>query len=134
MKTVDIYEKKIIKMFYLSVNKDIDRWTTSNGGVYMSPSYSNKTYFKVNTSKRILLLKNSNSYDEKTILRYGYFFLIFNIKFWYYKTKLKKHFKKKEQDHKDYQYIDFMKNSLSNVEPEFTQEVRKQKLKKIKKI
>lgn len=135
METSKKYKKRIIDMFYVSVEKDINKWEKSTfNHEYHSPEYKG-TEIVIDYEKFFKKLKIRKQGDKLTIKRFS----IFNsIKIWWYYRKVRKHFidieKNEEKMKNDKKYnkdVIFLKTNLENIENNFHQEIRKEKLKKL---
>jgi len=130
------YKKNIREMFFTSVEKDLNLWTTTNPYYgYCSPNYND---FKlnivfigsgsdVNDNKRLYLC---NSTQREEILRYGIFR---DFKVFKYVRKIKKYFKQKEEE-KNYTIENsFLSSGLEEIEKHYVKDIRKKKLEEINK-
>ena len=134
MNTLKKYKNQLKKNFFVSVKKDIDKWTSSRTD-YWSPSY-NGTYFRIDKNDfcdylNIYTDDNQGNTNNEFICIYRWLIFPVNIKVWYYVKKLSYHFKKLEKDNKVSKNIEVLKIGLENVEKEFIKELRKEKLEKI---
>jgi hypothetical protein len=131
MTTLNEYKRKIRNLFFISVKHDINKWYKSGMNDYYSPTYAD-CMLNIDISKKILYLHKSSNY--KVVSKYQKGFLILDIKVWWYILRLKRHFKRVEQNTKVSEEITFMRNGLSQLEENFVKEVRKEKLEKINKV
>lgn len=140
MSTLTQCKKEIRNMFFISVKNDLKTWKGSYPS-YNSKDYSNDTnhsYFYVDsditdtyTGGTVFLYYNNER--KQKISRYAFWIVPLDFKVWWYVRKIKKHFKKIENDEKDISKIKIFKNGLNVFEKNFTKEVRKQKLDQINK-
>ena len=133
MSTLVKYKEEIKKLFFISVDKNIERWIGEIGGDYYSPDY-NGTHFKIDKYSFCDYLKmiNTNQGNESEVIcTYRWFIFPINIKVWWYVKKLNRHFKKTRKEQKFAKNIEIIKIGLENIEKEFIKEVRKEKLEKI---
>jgi len=132
MTTLESYKREATKIFYLSVDRDIDLW--QGGGYYYSGAYKN-IYFQIDPDINELKLYDKSIMSGEIISRSSFFKNPLSI-FTHYKTrryirKLKKHFKKVEQDKKEQRKIDFFKEKLESINQIFIKEIRKEKINSI---
>ena len=127
MNTIEKYKKEIRTMFFMSVNKDIAKWSCDTNNFY-SPEF-NKTKLNIDLSNDALYLYYNGQHSK--ILGYKSWIFITDFKIWLYVRKLIKEFKNREQDKKDSIQLIFLKSSLSNLEKQYVKEIRKEKINKI---
>lgn len=120
------------KLFYLSVKKDIDKWTGGTDRIddFRSPRYnifrfdvirqrgksSSVTFRNCDTDQRITIGKSN----------------IFNFKILMCIKRLEYHFIYEEMNEENNSQIEYLKSGLEQVRGNFIKEIRKKKLKKIK--
>lgn len=130
MTTINEYKKKIRNLFFLSVKHDMSKWYNS-GSNYYSPTY-NDCLLNIDISKKFLYLYKLPSY--KVISKYQRGIIILDLKVWWYVMKLKRNFKRLEQNTKNSEETEFMRNGLSQLQENFVKEIRKEKLNQINKV
>lgn len=131
MKTLDKYKNEIRRMFIVSVEKDIDKWTGSgsgNHGNYYSPYFDNFC-FNVDLSKGTLYLYDGESYT--VIVTYKNFFIPIDREVNKSVKKLIRYFIQKKEDEKMSIEIELLKKGLNKIQEKYVKEVRKEKLDKI---
>lgn len=128
MSTLSNYRKEAKKMFILSVKKDITKWIIN--GDYYSPDYNN-THFWIDRNDFYNILRVCNKGNDEYLCIINWLFIPFNIKIFYYYLKIKKHFRRIRLDKKKIENITNIRKSLEDMKPEFIQEIRKEKLKKL---
>jgi len=122
------FKKKILKIFYLSIKQDLSSWDNSSDYFYIS---YNGIKIKVYPKKYKIVIID---YKERTLSRY-----FFNLKVRYYVSKLKRRvqiLKRNEKtSYKKRKYINNtneIKQLNLKLNENFKQEIRKEKLKKLK--
>jgi hypothetical protein len=131
MKTLKNYQNNIREMFFVSVEKDLDLWTTEGSGQFFSPAFN---YYKLNIDRNYgaLFLYNSKSERQyEFITRYQTLWIPVDFKVYKYVRKIKKHFKEAKEYKKNAEKIEFFKNGISEMEKKYVKEVRKEKLNQI---
>jgi hypothetical protein len=129
MNTQKEYKNKIRKLFFISVNKDINIWTNGDKRLY-SPTYNN-FYMVIRTDYSQLKIYGNN--DSCKICKYRFLSMPIDIKVWWYVRKIKKHFKQVEIDKQHEEEIKFLKSGLTDIQEKFIKEIRKEKLTEINK-
>lgn len=138
MENLRNYRKKLIKLFIISINKDMKNWKKKWEDVYTSISY-NKVVFMINIKKKCLYFVDENSSNTSILLsRFAFHKIPLNFKIWYYYMKLKHNFdaidkeNKKKRNNQVYneKVIDF-KKAFNNAQESFKKELRKEKLNKL---
>jgi hypothetical protein len=132
MNTLKRYRKEIRRMFFITVNKDIDKWREGNNQVYYSQDY-NGVILKIDIRESSDdLILSQTGFSDKLISKYRKHIFISDIKVWWYVRKLKKHFKQKEEDRKVSIDINTLKIGLDKLGKNFIKETRKEKLDRLK--
>jgi len=144
MTTLSKYKKEIKNMFFLSIEKELSEWESSHPSYHSKFYGDNKDYYYFIVEdgledfedSKTIFLKTSASYPNKNkekICRYSFWIFPIEFKVWWYVRKLKKHFRKVENDKKDMDKIEVFKKGLNVLNVSFQREVRKQKLDQINK-
>jgi len=123
MNTLQIYKNKIINIFFLSVDKDLNLWTQS-GSNFFSPDYKG-SILNIDLIHNSLYLYKDSNYIK--IIKYKSF-LYMDFKICRYIRKLKKYLKNSEINKKNSEDIKFFKTEISKMEEHFVAETRKEKL------
>lgn len=125
-------KKRILKLFNMSVEIDIFRWTKYEyDSIYMSPIYESFRFY-VKPKDNTIELVNTASSNKQTI-EYFSMWLYFSDKQTFKSFKrIKKYFLNVEKNKKDKSLSDFIDQGATNVETVFIKEIRKKKLKKLK--
>lgn len=119
-------------MFFITINKDIDKWTEGHNQTYYSQSY-NGVILKIDICQNYDdLILSQSGFSDKLISRYREHIFVRDIKVWWYVRKLKKHFRQKEEDRKVSNDINILKAGLDKLEKNFIKETRKEKLDRLK--
>ena len=114
-------------MFFISVNKDIEKWVEGND-VFVSPDYGVTLKIRIDKCKLFLV---QNKYTEILISHYRSGIFITDIKVWWYVRKLKKYSKELKENAKVQTDINLIKGGLEILEKNFLKEIRKQKLERL---
>ena len=146
MSTLSQYKQEIRNIFFASVKNDLNLWTRTSNYYYSPPYYTedklSHSCFRAGSdisdpfSGQSVELHNSENGRRSTSEKIATFaFLIFPIDFkiWLCVRKIKKHFKKVDEDEEASSKIDFFKNGLDIMEKNFKKEIRKNKLEQISK-
>jgi hypothetical protein len=132
MEDLKTYKQNIKKMFYISVKKDLDKW---------SANYSNYSINYTDKNGYNSFLKITEDYLYLNDVKISHFKFIelspikipINFKVWSYYKKIKKHFKNIENNKKNKNDIDILKRGLSTIEEKYLKEIRREKLIQLKK-
>lgn len=125
MSTLSKYKRDARKMFFMSVKKDLDKWTGS--GDFYSPEY-NSSSLRLDREPERGILSITNTGSNIYICTYRFLFIPIDIKVWWYARKINRKYKRKEREKKDQNEINQIKSSLNNIESSFLKEIRKKKL------
>jgi len=128
MNTVKSHKKELLKMFFLSVDKDYKNWRKYRN-IYESQRFDGNNYFLMDTEDNILKLVTEVGHI--VISDYYTNILNFNLKIWLYEIKLKRYFKKVEYEDKNKSEIDKIKFGLDKIQKVYVKDIRKEKLDKI---
>jgi len=135
MENLKDYKKRLTQIFFMSVDKDIEKWENEYSEIYKSPCY-NGYYFIIKYETNQLIVKQYNRPLEFVLSNFNF---LFDNKVWVKYRKIKKHFdliskeKIKIKDNKTYREdLDFLIGVLNGTEDSFVKEIRKTKLKKLK--
>jgi hypothetical protein len=133
MNTLKKYKKEVRNLFFISIDKDIEKWEEYSD--YYSPRYNNNSRLRINKRNDPFeyLEIEINSYDKK-ICAFKWFFIPLDFKVYLYVKKLSRHFKNIKKDKQNANDINFLKSGIENIRKNFIKEVRNEKLKKIEKI
>lgn len=124
------YKKEIKKMFYISIDNDIDNWSADYNKEYFFSKYFDDYFFRINVNEGILyVVSNSRTFVE--ISKFKFFWIPINLKMYYYILKLKYNFKKKEKYKKYEGQLTFLNTALSSLTNIYKKEIRKEKLEQI---
>lgn len=125
------YKKEIKKMFYISIDNDIDNWTIDYYKEYFLSKYFDDYFFRINLKAGILYVV-SNSQNFVEISKFKFIGVPINLKMYYYILKLKYNFKKKEKYKKYEGQLTFLNTALSSLTNIYKKEIRKEKLENLK--
>lgn len=129
MKKVDKYRNEIRRMFIVSVEKDIDKWSDSvSDNNYYSPYFDNFC-FNVDLRYKTLYLYDGQSYTG--IVTYKVFFIPLDKEVNKCVKKLRKYFIQKQEYENMKVENDMLKNGLNKIQEKYIKEVRKDKLEKL---
>lgn len=136
MDKISFYKKRMIKHFFLSIDKDINDWRLDWGEYLVSPVYDQYNFEISLKSKKIIVKSKNKDIDDFILANYSF---IFNNKIWRYVQKLHKHFKKEDEHIKEMQenikykkIINNFETIVSKLDDNFNSDIRKEKLKKLK--
>lgn len=124
------YKKGLIKMFYISVRKDIENWTSSSDLKNFFSPYLNGYSFNIDINNNKLYIHYNDVYTE--ICRFAYFRVPFNLKMYFFILKLIFHFKNIEKYKKYENETNTLKCALTNIQETYKKEIRKEKLENLK--
>ena len=155
--TLKNYKKQLREMFFVSINSNCDNWIKSNtySDIFFGPLIKNQiedkftvddetTYFKIQNGTLYLTTTTTNDTDI-IISKYKFLFIPIDLKIYIYINKLKKNINEKDKYDKGWIFDFFqkirnettiikLKNSLENLQSQYPQEMRKQKLKKLNNV
>lgn len=132
------YKKRALKLFFISIDKNIHLWEAANN-IYYSEEFDD-TYFKINLYYNQIELKIKKKNDVilstyKKNLFWGFFgshlYYISNFKVWWYVRKVKNNFNADKLRRKN--EIILLKSSIEKINNKYVTFNRKEKLKKINK-
>lgn len=127
MNTLNKYKQEVLNIFFISIDKDIDKWTY-NGSNFLSPEYNN-IQLSVNLKKKKIY---TYQYDINTYIHIANYGIFSNFRLYLTVRKLKKNFKKMREDEEFIREIEQIKTIVCKLEESFVKEIRKEKLTKIK--
>jgi len=122
------HKEEILKMFFLSVDNDIDSWYRDGSLNFISPN--------INGNKFIIDdFQFNNKIEFKTkddfIFNIGRYYIFYNTKLWIYVQKIKKHLKNKNEEVINKKEDIILNSAISEMSTYYIKEVRKEKLKNI---
>lgn len=127
MNSLDKNKNNIRSMFFVSVKNDIKSWSFSENYENMySPLYSE---YRLNIdlyNKSLYLYYNKSEYIKILTYKIGFFPVDFKV--YMYIKKLIKNLKKLEEDKKNENDINILKNGLEKIQEKYIKSVRKEKL------
>lgn len=126
------YKKEIIKMFYISVKKDIEQWTTGSNYENFFSQDLNGYYLNIDLNNNRLYINDNSSDTYTEICRYRYFHIPIKLKMYFYVIKLIIHFKNIKEYKKYEAEANTLKIALSNIQETYKKEIRKEKLENLK--
>jgi len=127
MNEIKIYKKKFLKLFYISIENDLEKWY-KHRDYFKSPSYNGKQFD---------ILEQSIYINDVKLIRYRFdifdiFYIPLNIKANKYARKIRKHFRNIDKIIKNKKIADELKSTYAEIECQFIKHIRKEKLKKIR--
>jgi len=136
------HREQLKKLFFASIDRDLDKWTENIFVTKLDESYSSKNYDnsvsflivephqKHVYGKIYLKIDNVDIYEFLCV--YKILFIPLDFKVCKYVKKLKKHFRQKKIDKKNEEHIYYLEKGIKTLESDFLQEFRKQKLENLK--
>lgn len=126
------YKKEIIKMFYISVKKDIEQWTAGSNYENFFSQDLNGYSLNIDLNNDRLYINDNSSDTYTEICRYRYFHIPIKLKMYFYVIKLIIHFKNIKEYEKHKEEANTLKIALSNIQETYKKEIRKEKLENLK--
>lgn len=134
MTTLDSYKKEIREMFFISVDKEIDKWSNKDAKDLYSPAYDKDKCINLDMRKnKLFFVQNLYNNEQYTIFicRYKWWFIPLDFKVYKYYKKLKQYFIEKMKDEESKKDIMILNSGLEKIKEKHFIAIRKEKLEQI---
>lgn len=119
MDTLNKYKKDIRKMFFVSIDNDLDKWLIY-GDNFSSPYYNNtRLIVNCDIGFKLYICLGEVGSEKIKIKKYKFIFIPLDFKVYKYVRILKKHFKKIEKDKENAKIINDLSFGLENIQKNY---------------